>query len=398
MKKTTLLTTIAALLLLAASCGQRQITPQPLPFDEIPGEAGYMGNIVEAYKYTDKTGENIVLLTETEVRDVTINPNNPVLYKGLYAFRFLKKDDRWEEVWRVYHYQDDCSHYPVAEFIKGAFTLTDLNIDSEAEVWMAYKASCKGGIDPDWLYVTMETGNRQYNVYGVCRLKFPDGSSMGGEYNFDDNFMDVNTPRIYRDYASKMWDKHVECGSSGGANRANTMPAAQPVVVEPMMTLTTNNNVISLGLQGTGTATIDWKDGSENETAEISEYTGFMREYPDTELRTMTISGKHITEFGCIWAGITELDVSKVTTLTTLSLKVNQLTSLDLSKNTVLAYIDIKANQFTASALNDLFGTLHGNGGTINIAYNPGTDDCDKSIAEAKGWTVEVVEPEEDNE
>jgi len=48
-------------------------------------------------------------------------------------------------------------------------------------------------------------------------------------------------------------------------------------------------------------------------------------------------------------------------------------------------------NNFTAETLNDLFRTLHDNdfSKTIYIANNPGTEDCDPSIAQAKGWTVE---------
>jgi Leucine-rich repeat (LRR) protein len=166
---------------------------------------------------------------------------------------------------------------------------------------------------------------------------------------------------------------------------------------ERTMTMTTSNDEVRFVLNGSGTATVDWGNGSEKKTLEISEYTDFSREFSNTNSRTVTISGMNISYFGCIWGGLTELDVSGNTTLKELSLKVNQLTRLDLLKNTALTYVDIKANQLTAAALNDLFRTLHSKGGIINIAYNPGTDDCNKSIAEAKGWTVEIVEQEEDN-
>ena len=44
----------------------------------------------------------------------------------------------------------------------------------------------------------------------------------------------------------------------------------------------------------------------------------------------------------------------------------------------------------TASELNALFGILHNNTGnkTISIYENPGAGDCDRSIAERKGWRV----------
>jgi len=85
------------------------------------------------------------------------------------------------------------------------------------------------------------------------------------------------------------------------------------------------------------------------------------------------------------------LDVSKNTALTTLVVHGGQLTSLDVSKNTALTTLGVFSNQLTSSALNTLFGTLHSNVGekTINISNNPGAADCDRSIAERKGWTVE---------
>jgi len=65
---------------------------------------------------------------------------------------------------------------------------------------------------------------------------------------------------------------------------------------------------------------------------------------------------------------------------------------LDVSNNTALRILECTSNQLTATALNTLFGTLHSNTiegvKTIYIGNNPGTDTCDTSIAENKGWTV----------
>jgi hypothetical protein len=110
---------------------------------------------------------------------------------------------------------------------------------------------------------------------------------------------------------------------------------------------------------------------------------------------------------------LTSLDVSRNTALFGLMCFNNRLSSLDLSRNTNVFYfycfgnllttlnvssftnlnsLDCSDNQLTSSALNDLFGTLHINPGPferyVYIADNPGTSDCNVSIAEEKGWTV----------
>lgn len=88
-------------------------------------------------------------------------------------------------------------------------------------------------------------------------------------------------------------------------------------------------------------------------------------------------------------------DVSQCTALTNLQLPSlgtgdAVLTSLDLTNNKKLTNVNIAANDFTEQGLNDLFDTLNNTAGskTINVTDNPGTGDCDLSIATNKGWTT----------
>ena len=92
---------------------------------------------------------------------------------------------------------------------------------------------------------------------------------------------------------------------------------------------------------------------------------------------------------------LNELDVSNNNALRLLDCSENHLTNLDVSENTALITLYCGYNQFDDINLNALFGTLHSNNityyndtKTIRIMNNPGTDTCDRSIAEIKGWTV----------
>ena len=109
-----------------------------------------------------------------------------------------------------------------------------------------------------------------------------------------------------------------------------------------------------------------------------------------------------LTNLYCEDIQLTELDVSKNIMLTILWCGFNQLTELDVSENVVLRRLSCGSNLLTTDALNALFSTLHDNiftygwGGwgiekEISIGSNPGTDNCDPSIAEDKGWTVDKV-------
>ena len=178
-------------------------------------------------------------------------------------------------------------------------------------------------------------------------------------------------------------------------------------------------------LTGSGVATVDWGDGSEKVMLTLNESgVRFEHSYPNMSLRTVTINGDNITGFNCPGSyDLISLDVSRCTELRTLSCDVMSpnidvskntalttlivaggLISLDVSKNTALTSLYCGDNKLTSSALNDLFRTLHSNtltntrgdgwGGTveenknITISNNPGSADCDRSIAEAKGWEV----------
>ena len=97
---------------------------------------------------------------------------------------------------------------------------------------------------------------------------------------------------------------------------------------------------------------------------------------------------------GCSNNQLTSLDVNKNRALTQLYCANNQLTSLDVNNNSALKGLNIRSNQLTATALNTLFGTLHSNppeqhqSKEIDINDNPGTNSCDRSIAERNRWVI----------
>jgi Leucine-rich repeat (LRR) protein len=210
------------------------------------------------------------------------------------------------------------------------------------------------------------------------------------------------------------------------------------------------DNVL-LYVSGKRTFTINWGDGSIIET-NSSAGNGFFHSYSDRSSKTITIIGGNVsslssqsniigldlsdnialTSLDCNINALTSLDVSKniwlqslscnynqltnldlskninlmwldccVNELTSLDLSnnnalevlycnTNQLTSLDVSKNISLTFLNCYGNKLTNNALEILFKTLNTNVDTKNIYIggNPGTEECDRSIAINKGWIV----------
>jgi len=199
-------------------------------------------------------------------------------------------------------------------------------------------------------------------------------------------------------------------------------------------------------LVGGDNIVIDWSDGKKSnlddalEYVESSGYFVFTHVYSGkdphyisftgnitkldcggiNELTDLDVSGStELTSLRCDFNQLTSLDVSKNAAVVELSITHNQLTTLDVSKNTALTHLncsnnrlaklnvsatalgnlDCENNQLTASALNDLFRELPDRTeiegykenpeiyvGYIRILGNPGDDDCDRSIAQKKGW------------
>jgi len=85
------------------------------------------------------------------------------------------------------------------------------------------------------------------------------------------------------------------------------------------------------------------------------------------------------------------IDLSANIALESISFQWGNLQHLDLSANTALKTLYCDENDLSAEALNALLTSLHSNdivGKKIYIAKNPGTNDCDPSIATDKGWIV----------
>jgi hypothetical protein len=225
--------------------------------------------------------------------------------------------------------------------------------------------------------------------------------------------------------------------------------------VDGQMTLTTSETFIEFLIAGTGETTIDYGDTIVTYVINDSAWTYCGRSYYDRKSRTITITGKNVTNLNCshnlltsldvsrnialthlgcvlnqltslnvskntklilLDCGnnkltsldiskntaleslnftanqLTNLDVSKNTALRNLSFASNQLTNLDVSRNTFLSFLSCAGNLFTAISLNTLFEKLHDNhidgGKSISIHFNPGTNNCDRSIATNKGWEV----------
>ena len=189
-----------------------------------------------------------------------------------------------------------------------------------------------------------------------------------------------------------------------------------------VITMTTAVSSVGFNIEGSGTATIEWGDGTVRKIHSLTRnnsasYTiQWAHYYSDASAHTIQLTSANITEFACYYNELTALDISgwafkitrldcSVNQLTSLDVSgcvgleslncgSNLLTSLDVSKCTALKILNCSKNQLSADALDALFEslprTVYAYPYLINVYGNPGANDCNKIIAENKGWDVIV--------
>lgn len=168
----------------------------------------YTGNIVQAVRWTDNTGDNILILTLLDKTQSKNAPDDGYSDGALYAYHYLLSGDSAKQTWRVYDYVKECPVDMLLYFVDKTFAVTDLNKDGKAEVWVMYKVSCQGDVSPIPMKIIMYQDNKKFAVRGTTRVKVSANEYMGGEYSFDEAFK--NAPKEFQQYAEKLWKLHKE--------------------------------------------------------------------------------------------------------------------------------------------------------------------------------------------
>jgi hypothetical protein len=176
--------------------------------NSIPKHIQYTGNIVQAIRWTDNSGDNIVILTVTDKTQSKNAPDDGYSDGALYAYHYLLSGDSSKQTWKVYDNVKECPVDMFLYFVDKTFSVTDLNKDGKAEVWMMYKVSCQGDVSPIPMKIIMYQDNKKFAVRGTTRVKVSATEYMGGEYSFDETFK--NAPKEFRQYAEKLWKQHKE--------------------------------------------------------------------------------------------------------------------------------------------------------------------------------------------
>ena len=192
------------LFLILTETGLAQFKVTSLDKNSVPKNIQYNGNILQAVRWIDRAGDNIVVLTATDKTP----SKGPVGGRdaALYAYHYLVSGSSIKQTWKVYDYVEDCDLDIDLYFVDKTFAVTDLNKDGKAEVWIMYKNSCRGDVSPAPMKIIMYQDNKKFAVRGTTKVQVSANEYEGGEFTFDDAFK--KAPAELRQYAEKLWKHH----------------------------------------------------------------------------------------------------------------------------------------------------------------------------------------------
>lgn len=172
-------------------------------------ELKFDGSIKAGVQWKDKTGLNVLIITETDIVTSKTNEYDESISKKLFGYAFVKNnEDKFQQLWMIQDFIDKCQVDLTLEYIKKSLTVTDLNKNGIAENTFLYKLSCKGDVSPDGLKLIMHEGKEKYAIRGETLQIFKDSKPYGGRTDIDKSF--DNGPKEFLDYAKKEWKKFQE--------------------------------------------------------------------------------------------------------------------------------------------------------------------------------------------
>lgn len=173
----------------------------------LPKDISYKGEILNAIKWIDKSGENLLILTETGGFHNDSSKYSDSSDAEIYAYHYLIKEKKSILSWDLYDYVKDCEFDIYATYVKKTLQITDLDNNGIGEVWLVYKMTCTSDVSPQIMKIIMYEDGKKYVMRGKTKVQISDKAYRGGEYAFDKTF--YKAPKEFKEFAKELWGKNA---------------------------------------------------------------------------------------------------------------------------------------------------------------------------------------------
>lgn len=181
-----------------------------LVFDKsnLPSDIKYTGNIVTGKRWNDKYGDNILILTKTNVKEKKSRKSGyeeTELECELYGYHYVNTGGSYTLLWKIQDFIKECWFDLTLDFIPGSLSITDINENGIAESTFLYKMACRSDVSPSELKLMMHENDVKYALRGNMLIKM-EGFTEGGNYKVDKAF--DTAPAGFLDYAKSQWKEY----------------------------------------------------------------------------------------------------------------------------------------------------------------------------------------------
>jgi hypothetical protein len=169
--------------------------PVKITSAQLPSTIRIEGKLNEAWQWTDKMGENILVVSQVAPHDD--KQKNKYGEEGqtatLHAVHYKKENDKYEFVWGLNDEEKACPFDITCTFIPGSTSVTDLNKNGYAEIKLQYRMACRSDVSPASMKLMIRENGMDYGLTGNSWIAY------SPDLKFDVNENNVNlelTPKL----------------------------------------------------------------------------------------------------------------------------------------------------------------------------------------------------------
>lgn len=172
---------LAAALLALTACkpsGQPvQASPASAPLAKvrevthIPAGISMQGKLLQALRWQDKSGENLLLLSQAEGDfQPSEDGSDDVRDAHVYAAHYVLSADKPKRLWLLQDGEEQCIFDVTARFDPAATRVVDLDGDGLMETILAYSLTCTSDVSPHGYKLILHSGKAKYGLRGLDRF------------------------------------------------------------------------------------------------------------------------------------------------------------------------------------------------------------------------------------
>jgi len=178
-----------------------------LAANHVPATKG----VVASRRMVDAAGEHVLVLSRLTGPSPSSPNSGRIEHIELKADYYARAGTGWQREWAVRDFVDCPGLDSAAAFDADAIAFTDLNGDGRAEVTIAYRLFCGGGIESQTVKVILRDGATKLAIRGESVVRLPGQAPFGGEHRYDAALLQPER-RAFKGHLERIWQSVADRG------------------------------------------------------------------------------------------------------------------------------------------------------------------------------------------